>query len=354
MKQRERNGGIDFLRFCACGGIIWLHYRTYTCPWGIYFGDRLVNDETSGIELKYLVELFFCISGYLCSQKADGIKAGTSFWNFMRPKLQRFIPMLVFGTLLCEALLVVIVNRGIILYETVSVPSLWAVLSSCFGVQEGWGFINTRINPESWFIDVLILCFALFYFSVWLSQKLGIDECTVFWGILLLGCAAVTAESSIPFITYMDGRGYESFFMGVLLGNHTHRNGLKKRDCCISAIILAGYLLFHVLWPHLLYFGRNNLMALLVSPAAIVLMETDTAKRMFSWKGFKTLGKIAFSAYIIHVCVIYAVFLLADLIGLEIGYDHECVAFVYMMIVFLIGALVYRYIEKPIVKRISG
>ena len=353
--EYERIYSLDFLRVISCVGICWLHYRLYLCPEGIFFGDRLINEEDCGWELKFFVEVFFGISGYLSFHQIDRIKKKSMmFSEFFKRKLIRILPMLFMGTVLYEIMVAVMVTYGRLIRQDFSVPSLWAILSSCFGVQVGWGFVSCGINVESWFLNVLLLCFVFFYFCIWLSEKWNINESVLFGIMVMIGCTATSYSLPIPFFIDQDGRGYEAFFAGLLLAGYIHRKGVNKKTGVVALTILIVYGVYHTFWPELLFFGKHHLMSLFVTPALIVLMEIPFMKRFFSWRGWGILGRITFCTYIFHVSMIFAIFNLETRLNLSIDYAHEVMLFCFIMLAFLFGAGTYFFVERPITRILTG
>ena len=60
-KVNSRKNGLDFLRFMACIGILFLHFSNYFCPDGVFFGNYLLDPDTAdniGINMNAMVEIF--------------------------------------------------------------------------------------------------------------------------------------------------------------------------------------------------------------------------------------------------------------------------------------------------------
>ena len=351
---KERVYSLDFIRVIACIGICWLHYRLFLCPQGIFFGDRMINEEACGWELKFFVEVFFGLSGYLSYHQIEKIRQGMPFSQYYRKKLIRILPMLAIGTIFYEVMVGIMIGNGRCIRNDFYAPTLWGILSSCFGVQEGWGFISTWINVESWYLDVLLLCFAFFYFTVWLSKKLDINTAVVFAVMVIIGCTASSYALPIPFFNDQDGRGYESFFAGVLLAGYVARNGVHRKEVIVSFAVLLTYGMYHIFWPDLLFFGRYHLMALFVPPALILLMESSVMKRLFFWAGWGNLGKITFCTYVFHVGLIFAIYNIETKLDLTIDYAHEVMLIAFIIAAFILGALLHFAVERPLTRMLAG
>lgn len=53
--------------------------------------------------------------------------------------------------------------------------SLWTILLSALGVQDGWFAIKAGINNPTWYISVLLLCYIVLYLLVTISERLHIS-----------------------------------------------------------------------------------------------------------------------------------------------------------------------------------
>lgn len=345
-KQKQRNGALDLLRVISCCGILYLHYRSYVSPDGVYWGDTLITAENSGIDLRCFVEVFFVLSGYLMYSYVERIGNGMKFGSYIAPKLWRILPILSIGTVVYQLLSYRLFSCGQDISYAQS--SLWGIISSSLGVQEGWGFLNAHINPESWFLDVLILCYIWTYILVRICKKAGADPRWGFGLMIFVGAACVSRESSFPFFGYMAGRGYEAYFTGLLLAFYLKSEKKKRTGYLVAFAILAIYLLYHIFWPWLLLFGKFYLVAFFVAPALIVLAESEAARKLLSWKGFGTIGKITFATYVFHTVTLLGIRNLAVSFGLIIDFGHEIMLISYVFCAFAIGALAYLLVEKPV------
>ena len=346
--MEKRSYSLDFLKFVLCIGLLWFRYRKYTCPDGIYFGSVLVNEYEKGVDLRFCIEFFFVLSGFFIYKYMERIQNGLSIEQFMIKRMIRIIPMLCICTVLLELMIFMLVRtgntHGIDIYQ----PALFGIVSACLGVEYGWGLVDAHINPESWYLDLLILCYLIFYVIVKLSKRLKINEKYFLILIVVIGAFCTVNEYSLPFLEAYNGRGYVAFFTGGILASYLERNVISYKHVTISLICLLIYGLYHVFWPHYLEYGKSFLVAFFVAPALIILLKTGIAEKIFAWKGWGELGKISFSMYMIHVVVIIGVFNISEALGLSIDYAHETMLMAYVVLVIFLGALMYYCVEKPI------
>lgn len=344
---KERNGALDLIRIVACLGILYLHFRSYVSPGGVYWGDVLVTADNSGVDLRCFVEIFFVMSGYLMYSYVKRISEGMGFGEYFCPKLWRILPLLAVATVVYQLLAHNLLMLGADV--SYSQSSLWGMLSSAFGVQEGWSFINSHINPEAWFLDVLLLCYLFTYIIVNICNRFGVDNRWGFGIMIFLGAACVSRESELPFLGYMAGRGYESYFAGMMLAAFLNKKSAGKKEYLISFLILIVYALYHVFRPELLVFGKFYLVAFLVAPALIVIAQIPAVRKVFSWKGLAAAGKVTFATYVFHTCTLLGIRNLAEYFGVTIDYGHEVMLIAYIICAFVVGTLAYLLVERPVI-----
>ncbi len=350
--MKQRNYSLDFLKFISSIGIVWMHFRENTCPAGIWIGNSLVNKETTGMDFLYLVEIFFVLSGFFMYPYIERIKEGMSFKKFFIPRLIRILPMLLLCTIVLEWLYSFMVQRGNAHGLVIYPPNLFGILITGLGVEIGWGFTDAGIFRQSWYLDVLLLEYLLFYISVKAAKRMRIDERAIFAGWILLGTALVSANISLPFLQLQNGRAFVAFFVGVLLADRI-RKGVSSGLVFFSAGSLIIYTIYHLLWPQYLIFGKTFLVSFFVAPALIVLFHTMPAKKVFFWKGWGELGKISFMMYLIHMVLIAAIFDIADGIGVNIDFGHGTILFMFILLVILCAGIIHYVVEEPIRKALE-
>ena len=346
--MEKRSYSLDFLKFASCIGLLWLRYRKYTSPDGIYFGENLFNELDRGIDLRFLVEIFFVLSGFFMFTYIEKIKDGLSLERFMIKRIIRIVPMLCISTVILELLLYLLMRSGNTHGLDIYQPALFGIVSACIGVEYGWGLIDAHINTESWYLDILLLCYLIFYIIIKLSKKTKINEKYFFILMLAIGGFCTMQEYSFPFLEAYNGRGYLAFFIGVILASYLDRTKINLSHIIASLIWLVVYGLYHVFGPHYLQYGKSFMVSMFIAPALVILLKTGVAEKIFKWKGWGELGKISFSMYLIHVVVIIAVFNVTDALGISIDYAHEIMLLAYIVLVVVLGALTYYCVEKPL------
>ena len=351
----ERKNGLDFLRFAACIGILFLHFSNYFCPDGVFFGNYLIDAESDnniGINMNVMVEIFFALSGYLLYYHTPKGKDLPSLRSFILPKLIRIIPMLTVGTILWTIAAYCIANSGNNHGLNITYPYLWGIISSCLGLEYSGFFIPADIFREGWYLDVLIECYFLYYIIIKTTRRFGINEKLIVFFAILLGAFIFDCETGFLSSFMLVGRGLEAFFSGVLVAT-LNRDHAGNKLCIYCLIPLIAYLICLLLCPLLLSFGKTHLINLLITPCLITILTSSTADIIFRWKGWRMLGQISYSTYILHIPAILFIFVITDKMAIIIDYAHEVILFSFICISIIIGFAAYYLIERPITKRLT-
>ena len=350
-KVTSRKNGLDFLRFMACIGILFLHFSNYFCPDGVFFGNYLLDPDTAdniGINMNAMVEIFFALSGFLICSYSEKIQKGMSIREFMLPRLTRILPMLAFATILLVIGSYIMTMSGNTHGIEFGYPYLWGIISSCLGIEYNVFFVSAEINHESWYLDVLLECYLLFFLVTKLSNRLRIRQLYIYIACILTGAAICSSETLLFVLNPQHGRGIEAFFAGVVIALYLKGRVPEKKEYILAVFILFTYSLLMIFWPQGLSFGKTHLYNFFVSPSLIILFSSHFADRLFSSKIWNKLGKICFSTYVLHVALIYFLFVLEDLFGVKVDYAHEVVLVVFVILALFIGGIAYYCIERPL------
>ena len=159
-----------------------------------------------------------------------------------------------------------------------------------------------------WFVDVLLLCYLLYYAVAKLGKKdrTYIGLCAV---MVLLGWICLEHSPRLPFLWAFDGRGYTTFFLGALLAEFQTKV-TKTWRVKISSVWGAFIVLFFIF--HLVVgfenvfgeFGTSNYVRYfeyVAAPGLILsILNLNVPDRIFSWKPLLQLGALSSMIYYIH------------------------------------------------------
>ena len=206
--EKERIYSLDVLRIMATVCILFHHFQQNS---NLKF-DTGINYFFGWFGFGYMVELFFVLSGFFTCKGFSNVKK-MSFAQWIRKRYLRLIPLVALSVIVYELLVLVYVS---VLQDTYfgSTINLWGALITALGVQDGWVFINPVINNPVWYISVLLLCYIIFYFITYVSEKCNVTPVYGFVIMILIGCAVGNYNINLPFLNLGASRGYYSFFSG--------------------------------------------------------------------------------------------------------------------------------------------
>ena len=157
--MNKRLCGLDFLKIAATILIVFHHYQQIV---GTAYGADVFSVN---FDLSLMVELFFIISGYLMYRYIGLIESGLSFPQFYIKRFLRFFPILTICAITMTVFAYLYKSLYGEFYFGVDTYSLWTILITSLGIQEGWGITNPGINNPTWYISYLMLCYIFFYCS---------------------------------------------------------------------------------------------------------------------------------------------------------------------------------------------
>ena len=344
----ERKYSLDILRVIATILIVFHHYQQIT---GSFWEGRL-NFYGGKFYFGYIVEFFFLLSGFFMYSYIDKVDTELKFKEFILKKVLRLLPLVLISAVVYEVLLYAYSMLYGEKWMGISV-SLWGIVITALGIQDGWTFKNPCVNNPTWYISVLILCYVVFYLVTFISKKRNIPHVYLYAFMCLFGCGIVNYGINLPFINDSSGRGFYPFFFGLILAEILDKRGLKKCDVVasvVSLVFLTGVMLVKFEW---VAGGINYIMTFWFYPALIVLFSSKLFTKIFHFRFIGTLGKITYDVYIWHNVNFVLMFTLIGTLHLNVYLKGRKSMLVYTAINFAVGAISYYVLERPINKFIT-
>jgi len=312
-EDKQKINSITGIRGIACLFIVCFHFYCL-----------IIEDQGMGYDSvpwisksKYIfaysknaVELFFMISGFLTAWTYRMKITSMSFKEYFKKHYSKLITASAVVNI--WALFNILVRYKIGLTSGLTEPTLIRFILSVLMINTGWftSYSQTKlpINTTMWFVDVLLLCYLLYYLVAKLGKKdrTYIGLCGV---MVLLGWICLEHSPRLPFLWAFDGRGYTTFFLGALLAEFQSKVN-KTWRVKISAVWGAFIVLFFIF--HLLVgfesvfgeFGTSNYVRYFeyVAAPGIILsvLNLNVPDRIFSWEPLLQLGALSSMIYYIH------------------------------------------------------
>lgn len=223
--------------------------------------------------------------------------------------------------------------------------SLWRIVLSALGLDVGW-FTSQPFNIPTWYISVLMLCYVLAYFSTYIAKHLGILPDYFYIVVMFIGLGILEYGISLPFLNVYSGRGFNSFFFGILFAK-CMKKGLFKinrkiKTSCIIGIVIVLVVMYMGLDANT-YWERAYVLTFVLYPMLVVALHSTKERK---WLGM--LGGIAFDVYIWHYPLLVLYIVIAKILGCS-TYLHTISSLI-IFTGFVCGFAFFSYnqIEKPI------
>jgi len=345
--RTRRNFSLDLYKILATVLIVFHHYQQVT---EVFFVGQ-VNYCGGFFYFGLIVELFFVISGYLIAGGyVKKIEEGLSFSRFYIKRLFRFVPLMTIAAICYEVLL--IIHRQIVGTDYLSLqPTFWGTISASLGIQEGWGFQNPCVNNPTWYISVLLFCYIMLYFIVWICKRWDFSKTYFFVAMIFLGVGINTYGINLPLLNSQMGRGFYAFFWGVLIKQLLENPELKKRQSVLMVISIA--LIILISWliaQHSITMttGISYTMTFVYYTALIFIAQVVVIGEGMLGKIIGRIGQISYDTFIWHSPMFILMYIMAKVFGWEIEYNSHHVMYIFTLACFITGTISYYCLEKPI------
>lgn len=343
-----RNGFLDLIKFVATVLILFHHFQQ-----GFSFRLGLINFWGGSFYFGRLVELFFMISGFLMISNIPKITKELSFKKFMTKRYVRLIPMVAIGTIADFFLKLFIVRA---MFMESPLKYVLETVTVAMGVHGIFSNKVTFANNPMWYVSSLVFCYLIFYLCFWACNKLQKSLRSIYLllpvVIILVGEAILIFAYSYPLANEYIGRGYVSFFGGILVGLIIKKIQVSDRvliPFSVTVFILAVISLYFV--PALSYDSVAAIYTVFVLYSQIIVIsQTKAVSRLFNNSVISTLAKISFHAYCLHIPVksVFEILTKQDSFKVFLyAYPWLCMI-IFVVTVYAVSYFSYRFIEKPL------
>lgn len=306
-----------------------------------------VNFWSGNFYWGYMVEFFFLISGYCMLSYIKKIEDGLTFYQFYARRAARLLPLMaVSGAVIWGLFLIYKELYGRELPG--SGTAFFSIMLQSLGIQDGWGFINPMLNNPTWYCSVLLLCYIVFYFIVYWSNRILVSPIYGFVFFLLLGCGIQTYKLNLPFFNLSTCRGYYSFFAGVILA--LIMPIIQKWRGAPWASVVA-----ILLFAREYYFkgGQVGYMQFALTftlyPAIVVLLRCSPLSKITSLPFWGNWAKISYSVFIWHTPVYLVMYIVLAVLHIEVSTVANMRTMLLCAVVLqFVGAASYHFIETPL------
>ena len=363
-KKEHGFDSITGMRGIACLFIMCFHYYC------LYIDDPSLGNQAMPLypysEFFFLysknaVELFFMLSGFLTAYHYRKKIASMNPWEYMKKHYGKLIIPSVIVTIwaLANAFLTLQYVPGS--EEYVSQVTPLRVILSALMINTGWftSYKQTQlpVNSTMWFVNVLLLCYILYYVIRKLARK-NIMYLILCGLLVILGWICLDHSPKLPFLWAMDGRGYATFFLGALLCEFQTEAGekIRKRVSFGWGIVIA------VLFAARLIIGFENIFGevgsslyvryfeFFVAPGLILaVLNIEPLKKIFELKPLIWLGVLSAPLYYLHNNIMEDYRILNCLTGNPVSFSSW-----YIMIAVLLSVIPFAMLWQFAGKRFSG
>lgn len=332
---------LDVLRIVSACGIVGVHLQLYALHVGPGFKFRF-----GGLSL--LVDVFFAISGIVISYVyADRMQSGSDYWDFMRRRFSRLVPLHLVTAIASVPLVFIATNYVQHLTMPPDAPAICH--AATYAMLQAWGACPRLVlNGPSWSISAEIGMYALFPLFLVLARHGWLVTLGLAGTLIIVLTWFGSAFGLRPWYswTYDFGvaRAAPSFLVGM---------GLYQ----------ARHLLQRIPFPGVGLGGASALfglgcvfelpkLPLLIAAYAIVLFAfaADTQKRASPLvRQLAPLGQLTYAVYMIHapLLLFVASIIGRGLLGLDGAMAWTLTVFTAVILLPALSFMAFWGLERP-------
>lgn len=339
----QRFTGLDGLRAIFCIGIVLYHinesfhsiFSILLAPvycYGGYFGNYI----------------FFMISGLLISShyKKKICQKEIPFKMYMYKRIFKLYPLYFLSNL---AMVLLLLIKGDI--NSLNIRKLF---STFLMVSNGQFSNDTPYNLSTWFLCVLLICYAIYYFVSKISARfprLYLPLCVflIFWGALL-----ESTSWNFPFHYRTNGEGYMNFFIGVILSEIiTHPDIKRNRILLLNiASLTLIYFTASLYGFETLPIDTRWVITLLCVNLIFIAIYSETMIKLATCSSIQNIGKCSLSIFMWHIPVVHWLFYLETSAGMS-NINPLINIIVYFVLLSTVSHFSYQWLEKSRYKHTS-
>ena len=361
-KKEHQFVSLTGMRGIAC---IFIVFYLYYC---VYFGNLGIGPQAlpffpqSHIIFEYsknAVELCFMISGFLTAYHYRDKIATLAPLDYVKKRYGKLISPSIIVNLWALINVLLILGNVPGSAEWVSPVTPLRTVLSILMINTGWftSYPQTDlpINSTMWFIDVLLLCYLLYYLIRKLAKNQFAYRCACV-AMVLVGWICLEHSPQLPFLWPIDGRGYAPFFIGALLCEFqtSAREEVKERVSLVWGALILGFFVvrlfigFENVFGPIGGFAYVRYFEFIAAPGLLlVALNLRPITGLLSWKGFVWLGALSGAIYYVTNCLLEDYFLLNAVTGSTINFSSGLV-FIAVVVSVIPFALLWQLAENKL------
>lgn len=335
------------LRFLVSLYIV-VYHMLVVSPWDLRVVSPIFHKGWIGTDFFIILSGFIIAIAYKEKLQSKKLSPG----DFMRGRLLRLWPphAIIMMLFLCYFLLTKAAGF------TTNDPSFFApsaFVSQLF-LTNSFIFTDQAWNVPTWTLSALLVCYAIYAFSIPYFPKVGsphhILVGATFWlsaaaivVFVLLGKSIAHLHEHLALV-----RAIPLFFYGAILGHFSLAIGslhIKNRGTRAIFLVIFALIVAHSSSGAI----ADTIILLLTSGLVLLCCDLRSGRLMYA------LGRLSFAIYLLHVPMIYVYFPIIRRIA---GLDRTDGAYITLWLTFplIVVAAAYvfeRFVERPLAKRLK-
>ncbi len=335
------------------------HYDKIFLPTSIYH-QFIIRESIC------FVDFFFVLSGFIIATKYEGIQSNQDFCNYLKKRLIRLYPLLLYTTtvylfvqlvanFLFPTMLTSKESLSTLLFayiDTMTFQNSTQIFNSLYTSNVG----NMGMNFPSWSISAEMIIYVLFGWIILISNKNKIYRTWTFV-IILFTAVGFSIYKQRFYFTDDFGyiRGIISFILGYFvwyLSSKTNKWNPQLEWLIPILLLIVFYFLNKQSGPTKEMFALATTPLLFALSILIINKSNGLLSKLLSIKPLQFLGKLSYSIYLNHILIITIV---PHFMFKIVGVSKTPIIQIWVLLSTIITLISYSYITYELIeKRIGG
>lgn len=300
--KKEHLYQLDFLKFIMCFSVVFGHFSSVFSGRAVEVANNrfLLFCNTYG---PYTVDLFFMVSGFVIHYVYKERMNSISFLPFMKKRIVGVLPPLILSELLMG--LVYPLGNTLISGAGLRFPSFYSWFQSLTMSAKGYidGTGCYPIATITWYVDILVLLYVVYWIVCYACRKHPGGFIPLCLFVIVFGYICIY-YFEFPFLWESNGRGYCSFFVGVLISEFQANEKINKKRLSYMAIIvsLAVFAIASFCGQEATYGNLRMSMTFWIMPSFLLaVLNIPWLKKGLNHEKFSIFGRISRDIYFSHL-----------------------------------------------------
>lgn len=286
---------------------------------------------------------FFMLSGFVMEYSYRNIIINMNFFSYLGQRLKKLYFPCFFATIIGIFLSFIdfILLDGHFIWGIGHEITASKILASITMSSFGWNTERFPFMEVTWFINVLFLCYVVYFLLVHLSNNIKIYTIYIYTAFLLFAFfGGAKIGFKFPFILTNTCYAYSCFFIGCILYNIQQYGYCTQKQCILTFdfFIMILCLLSYKFGTEKIWGDLPYVFSFLVFPVLILTVENlPGIKKVLSCKILTFASRYSMDIFLSHMAILWSTLIFNQYFGWNLNFASYKVLGCIMLTIFALA-----------------